>query len=381
MRALAFKGSLLLLSIIAALLTASQPRSGEAAFPGVNGKIAFSSNRDGPAFNYEIYTMNPDGSGQTNLTNNPDAKDWRPAWSPDGSKIAFDSQAGGYDRIYVMDADGGNLTQLTSPPPNVLQHDSNPAWSPDGSRISFDRYHKIGDPDIYTVDIYVMNADGSGQTQLTTDPVIAYDPAWSPDGGKIAFNSGRDDPSALDIFIMNADGSGQTNLTSSPGVYDAGPEWSPDGSKIAFSSGGFEIYTMNPDGSGQTNLTNNAATDFSPAWSPDGGKIVFDSDRDGNQEIYVMNADGSNPIRLTNNPAADYSPSWQPVPPQRMDANCNGIVDAPDALNVQMWIAGLPANACVALAGNADCLGGIVVLDALYILRDVAGYNDPLCIV
>src|SRR5439155_12091092 len=116
-----------------------------------------------------------------------------------------------------------------------------------------------------------------------------------PAAGQIAFWSDRDHGAIGEIYVMNADGSGQVNLTNNP-VDDAYPVWSPDGSKIAFYTardGNYEVYVMNADGSGQVNLTNNAAADYYPAWSPDGSKILLDSGRNGGgyPEIYDMNAD------------------------------------------------------------------------------------------
>ena len=262
------------------------------------GCIAFQSNRDG---NYEIYVMNADGSGQTDLTNNP-AYDWTSAWSPDGTKIAFSSNRDGNKEIYVMNADGSSPTRLTY---NTAD-DQYPAWSPDGTKIAFESLRDG------FMNIYMMNADGSGQTRLTNNPASAGDqhPSWSPDGKKIAFTSNRDGNG--ECYVMNADGSGQTRLTNNP-AEDGWCAWSPDGTKIAFESkrdGNNEIYMMNADGSGQTRLTNNPADDSGSEWSPDGSKIVFNSNRDGNTEIYVMYANGSGQTRLTNNPADDGWADW-----------------------------------------------------------------------
>jgi WD40-like Beta Propeller Repeat len=250
--------------LLAALAVALIAAPAQAAFPGQNGKIAF-ARFEGPAFNAEIYTMNADGTGQTNVTNNPDA-DERPAWSPDGTKIAF-------DRCSPLGVD---------------------------------------------CDVYTMNADGSGVTRLTNDPADDFFPAWSPDGTKIVFESYRDDPDNAEIYTMNADGTGQTNVTNNP-VHDVRPAWSPDGTKIVFESfrddPSPDIYTMNADGSGVTRLTNNAVYDAEPAWSPDGTKIAFESFRELSIEIYTMNADGSAATRLTNRAefTADGVPDWQPV--------------------------------------------------------------------
>jgi Tol biopolymer transport system component len=116
---------------------------------------------------------------------------------------------------------------------------------------------------------------------------------------------------------MGADGSGVTQLTTDP-ASDFVPDWSPDGARLAFSStrdGDLEIYLMNADGSDVTKLTDNAVADNKPGWSPDGSRIAFHSTRDGNNEIYTMNTNGSDQIRLTTNPATDTQAAWQPVPP------------------------------------------------------------------
>src|SRR3954454_4497623 len=135
--------------------------------------------------------------------------------------------------------------------------------------------------------------------------------------GKLAFENFRD--GNAEIYVTNADGTGQARLTENP-AFDGLPAWSADGTKLVFSSdrdGDFEIFSMNADGSGQTQLTHNDAQDspgpFAGAgWSPDGTKIVFSTDRDGNFELYTMNADGSDQTRLTNNDALDVNPSWSP---------------------------------------------------------------------
>ena len=171
-------------------------------------------------------------------------------------KIAFESdRAGNYDDIYLMNADGSGVTRLT----HNLAWDGSPAWSPDGSKIAFTRW--ATGPE----DIYVMNADGGGVTRLTRYLGSDEDPAWSPDGSKIAFTSNRNDKGD-NIYVMNAAGGGVTRLTEG-WDYDSHPSWSPDGSKIAFESdrtGYGDIYVMNADGTGVTRLTRNAAEDFEP---------------------------------------------------------------------------------------------------------------------
>jgi Tol biopolymer transport system component len=305
-----FRLSLVLLAAAVVAVLALGRGPAESAFPGANGKIAFTSLRDG---NAEIYVMNADGSDQTNLTKNPAADEYVPAWSPDGSKIAFSSNRDGDYEIYVMNADDGSgQTNLTNYP---AVFDGYPAWSPDGSKIAF-ASDRDGDGDIYVVNVDANGVPIGAPTNLTTDSAAwDADPAWSPDGSKIAFITSRV-VGYHEVYVMNADGSNPTNLTNSPVAHDEEPAWSPDGTKIAFQSSAYrdmlprDIYVVNADGSGDpTNLTNTGMSDEDPAWSPDGTKIAFARD-----DIYVMNADGSgDPTRLTTDPQRDFYPDWQPA--------------------------------------------------------------------
>ena len=217
------------------------------------------------------------------LTDN-DAWDRYPAWSPDGTRIAFASDRDGKDEIYLMDADGGRQTRIT----DNDAWDQLPAWSPDGTRIAF-----ASDRDeTFNFDIYLMDPDGGNVTRLTDNSAWDATPAWSP-GTRIAFASLRD--GNPEIYLMDADGDGQTRLTDND-AWDATPAWSPDGTRIAFTSDrdetfNFDIYLMDADGGNVTRLTNHDAEDWDPAWSPDGTRIAFQSDRDGNEEIYVIRID------------------------------------------------------------------------------------------
>ena len=291
-------------------------------------RIAFMSDRDGHVDvrgwpTGEIYVMDADGGNQQNLTNNP-GRDSSPSWSPEGKRIAFssnrDARKGDFIfEIYVMDADGGNPQNLT----NNLKDDQYPSWSPDGKRIVFSarRDGHFENKFSITDEIYVMDADGGNQQRLTENRKNDWHPVWSPDGKRIVFSSYRTEHFrgefgiTYEIYVMDANGQNQQNLTNNRGN-DGSPSWSPDGKRIAFSSyrdGHFqsaEIYVMDADGGNQRILTNNGHADYSPSWSPDGERIAFSSSRDGNWEIYVMGANGGNQRILTKHGSHNLAPTW-----------------------------------------------------------------------
>jgi Tol biopolymer transport system component len=210
----------------------------------------------------DIYRMNLDGSGRDRLTDH-ESTDSSPAVSPDGARIAFESERDGNSEIYVMDAGGGNVTRLTNDP----ARDAAPAWSPDGRRIVFtsDRDNRA------SADVYVMNADGTGVERLTND-LAHWAPQFSPDGQRIAVQVN------LDVVVLNlADGSRQ-QLTVAP-QNGMNPTWSPDGRRLAFVSTRnrrVEIFTMNADGTDPKVLVTMAAGSvIDPRWSPDGARVAF----------------------------------------------------------------------------------------------------------
>jgi Tol biopolymer transport system component len=247
-----------------------------------------------------------------------------PVWSPDGRMIAFLSRRWpvGPTEVYVMNADGGAQRNLT----RVWEPEVYPVWSPDWRKIVFESRPcaAVRGACARTSAIYVMNADGSVRRKLARGVRVISSgqrvtpgggsPAWSPDRRRIAFVSDRD--GNFEVYVVSADGSGQRNLTRKPG-FDSDPVWSPDGRKIAFVS--TDRDADGPPRRQEIYIMNAdgsgqrmLARGHGLAWSPDGRQIAFRSDRDGNGEVYVVNVDGTRLRRLTRNPASDGGPLWSP---------------------------------------------------------------------
>ncbi len=182
-----------------------------------------------------------------------------------------------------------------------------PDFAPDGTNIAFGGA-RPGDADM---DIFVVNADGSGLVRLTTAPGDDQYPAWSPDGRSIVFVSTR--TGSGQVWLMNADGSNQRQLTFDTSDKDQVPDWKPDGTQIAYECAP-AICVMNADGSDQRQLTTPSGQedDFGPAWSPDGRQIAFVRFRnDADRNVYIMNADGSD-LHAVHPAGLQAVPAWQP---------------------------------------------------------------------
>jgi Tol biopolymer transport system component len=324
-------------------------------------KIAFT----GPPGPGATWAVGPDGSGPTKLSQ-PYRRTRRaellPVWSPDGRRIAFTGYVGtplggaDYD-VYVMDADGGRVRNLTA---GRLDAPGNFAWSPDAERLVLDAFDERSDktrihvlavngravrrltdgndfaprwsPDGSTIafsrfgrgevaGLYAVAADG---TRLRRLDARAGNQAWSPDGSVMAYSSGIR-PSV--IYLIGADGRTRTRLARQPGDAVGALAWSPDGRKVAYAAhrrrSGWDIYVIGVDGSVRRRLTDHRGDEVSPVWSPDGAKIAYErsevlrAENTGTYDVYLMNSDGSGTVRLTEcRCAGGGGISWQPQIPK-----------------------------------------------------------------
>jgi Tol biopolymer transport system component len=278
-------------------------------------KITFNSQEEDD----EIYVINTDGSGLMNLTNN-EVNDYAESWSPDGTKIIFTSEVEHKEyimqEIYITDADGSNRTKIT----NYPSYERIPFWSPDGSKIGFASwgYHSSF--------ITIGDLDGTNQFQL--ENLKQYQGIdyvnWSPDGTSIIFTAWITSRSLSNIYLTSLlDGLESINLTGDSEITERNAKWSPDGAKIPFESHRStmhlpeserytNLFVMDYDGQNKINLTQGYEA-MGGVWSPDGNKIAFigNNETTNYPNIYVMNADGSDKIRLTEDISFVQDISWQ----------------------------------------------------------------------
>jgi Tol biopolymer transport system component len=246
------------------------------------------------------------------------------AVSPDGRRIVFVASGTGGTDLFVANVDGSGVRNLTSTP----ESEDQPAWSPDGTKIAYHRWAYVGTPH----DVWVMNADGTGAANLTADlPAEQRSPAWSPrlaDGSfRLVFahvTRGEDDYLRARLYTMRADGADKRAITADAGRMDDEPAWSPDGRSILFVRTGGEfmgdLWLVSPDGASERQLMSPAVDpqgdQRSPAWSPDGALIAFTSaheiigTRAGDWQVYTVRADGTSMVRRTSDPYDKRFPTW-----------------------------------------------------------------------
>jgi len=335
-----FRSTLLALGLAAAALagTSSGGEASSSTPPGKNGLIAFTRYTDAERSSGSIFVIGANGKGERRVTRAPaGVRDAHADWSPDGSRIIFERQYNNKPvEVFTVKPDGSGLKQIDpgcprGTPVTDICEENVPAWSPDGTQVAFfNAYGKEktinGEHWIDVGAIAVMNADGSGVRQLTQlrRPTSSedIDPFWSPDGKRIGFvrlNSTAKPRNRQAIFVMNTDGTGVRRVT--PWRLDAGdhPDWSPDGKWIIFRSptpGGFagtDLYRVHPDGTGLRQLTNYEpkVEVLSASFSPDGKWIVLSrTGRAGLPDLFAMRPDGTGLRQITRTSAWDSAPDW-----------------------------------------------------------------------
>jgi TolB protein len=297
-------------ALLAALLLSVPAEAGAA-----DGRIVFDSSRGN---NVDIYTMDGDGSDVRRVTTDAEW-DMEPAWSPDGKRIAFQSRRDtpkspfASRELYVMAADGSGQTRLTQKV-ETTDFSDHPVWAPSGLSLLYRSSNGEGG------NLWTIGADGGGAAQFTDygEQANLGTPAYSPDGSRIAFASNHDtkNPMEWDLYVMDADGTDVVRLTATPGATESDPDWSPDGTEIAYSTDvtlqGSTIDVMRPDGTGRRTVTS-GHRDGSPSWSPDGRRLAFTRlDERITGDIFVVDAVGGAPRRLTHGTDYDWSahPDW-----------------------------------------------------------------------
>lgn len=268
--------------------------------------------------NWDLYKIQPDGSGLVRLTDSPEV-DSEPAWSPDGTQIAFRSRRDGSSDIFIMGADGSSPVNLINDPADSFNDEFYPNFQPGGDLLAIytDRPPFADECRIGGVHQLALMSITGGKESIYHAGIIPGEQesnAWSPDGRFLVFSSicrGK----AMQLYMWQQATDELTQLTDEE-FTSFSPAFSPDGHWLAFTSGrsgNSDIWMMHLGSREWRQVTTSPARDYHPSWSPDGTQIVFTSNRDGNDEIYIINVDGSNPVNLTNNPDKDFWPDWSPV--------------------------------------------------------------------
>jgi len=241
--------------------------------------------------------------------------------SPDGKKVLFESKVAGFYQLFTMNPDGSEITQITQDPWN---HDT-PSWSSDGTKISF-----VSDQNKHSV-VYIMHVDRTGLERLSPENAESIHPTWSPDSTKVIYCADDDlaPPKKNDASIYVVDVNSKEIKTLITGGVNTYPSFSPDGKRIAFrkmiGDMNSEVFVANADGTEPKNLSNHMAFDGWPAWSPDGKLIAFSSNRRANYQIHMMNADGSGVRLVANTEGRATEPRWSPDGKTIYFTNCRKV--------------------------------------------------------
>ncbi len=291
--------------LVVGLTLACLPAPAQATFPGANGTIAFVRSGD-------IWTMNPDGSNQAEITNTAGATEASPAWSADGTQIAYIRDGA----VWVMNGNGSGQHLVVPRPTDPSACGSGSSvlgqilgsvgWSPDDTKLAYHDFRSCrfdSDTEFDDSDLYTVNPDGTGAALLVQH---GYDPHWSPDGGRIVYKGGCEGGGCPDLRWITPDGSSQFEVYNSNINPDSPLDWSPDASLIAGCGEGgfghplFYCFTIRPDGTGYHEFPSDVTVG---RWSPDGTKFLLSG-------VYVENTDGSGKTQIASGGAAD----WQPIP-------------------------------------------------------------------
>lgn len=315
-------------------------------YPPIVRQITFQVEKEDENYTWDIMVIDEDGNGMRNLTNDPVYfyDDYYPLWSPNGDKIAFASDRDGYDKIYLVNSDGSQLTRLI----NITNNDGGYSWSPDGSQLSISSEKSGSD------EVYVINADGSNMVPLTnfsSNEISSHMTYWSPTGSQIAFSAYHWVSIYArwnEAYLMNADGSNLENITI--GSKTEILSWSPNGTKLLIRSGQNindvydDLYVMSLPGHEIIQLTQTGLV-AGATWSPDGNQIAFSDLQE--RGTFIINLDGTSKTEIFCNGESfeSYDLVWSPDG-AKIAYSPNTCSTSPSGTSCGLYILNLESEQC-----------------------------------